>query len=37
MKIETYKLNKPYPIFKFCKDNQDIVISIFSFYVRIKR
>lgn len=36
MKIERLKLSKPYPIFRIALDGKDIVLSILSFYIRLK-
>lgn len=35
MKLEHYKLSKPYPFIKLIRDGQDIVFSFLSFYLRI--
>jgi hypothetical protein len=35
MKIEHYKLSKPYPKFKIVKDGKALVVSIGSWYFRI--
>ncbi len=35
MKLETYKLTKPYPVARLTMDGKDVVCSIGKFYFRI--
>ena len=36
MKVENYRLSKPYPMLKIAKDGNDLVFSFFCFYLRMK-